>query len=86
MPVHQSLWLALTLFSIEVEELRDDVLEEKSKLESTQERLREINAQKQETKAAIANAQRIRHIQKSSTRAEVFRLKGIYCPCNYKWI
>ena len=68
--------LLTLLVSIEVEELKADVAEGKAKILDLQERLQEIDAQKQEAIVAITDAQRILHIQKNSTRAEVFRLKG----------
>jgi hypothetical protein len=64
------------LISIEVEELRADVAEGKSKLLGLQEQLLEINTQMQEVVTAVADARRMLHIQKNGTRAEVFRLKG----------
>ncbi|KAG6866877.1 hypothetical protein C0991_008814 [Blastosporella zonata] len=62
--------------NIEVEALRAEVAESKAKLLSLQERLKEANTEKQETKAAIDDAQRILHIQTNGTRAEVFKLKA----------
>ncbi|KAG6868547.1 hypothetical protein C0993_001243 [Termitomyces sp. T159_Od127] len=61
--------------NIEVEALRAEVAESKAKLLSLQERLRETSTEKQQTRAMIDEAQRVLHLQKSGTRAEVFRLK-----------
>ncbi|KAF5377618.1 hypothetical protein D9615_005105 [Tricholomella constricta] len=61
--------------NIEVEALQAEVAESKVKLQSLKERLEETDAQKQEAKIAIDDAQRVPHIQKNGTRAEVFRLK-----------
>ncbi|KAG6891055.1 hypothetical protein C0995_014144 [Termitomyces sp. Mi166 len=61
--------------NIEVEALRAEVAESKAKLLSLQERLRETDTEKQETRAVINEAQRVLHLQKNGTRAEVFRLK-----------
>ncbi|KAG6888765.1 hypothetical protein C0992_007556 [Termitomyces sp. T32_za158] len=61
--------------NIEVEALQAEVAESKAKLLSLQERLKEINTEKQETRAVIDDAQRVLHLQKNGTRAEVFRLK-----------
>ncbi|KAG6814029.1 hypothetical protein H0H92_003879 [Tricholoma furcatifolium] len=61
--------------NIEVEALKAEVAESKAKLHSLQERLGSINAERHETKAAIDDAQTALHLQKNSTRAEVFKLK-----------
>ncbi|GLB36475.1 putative spc7 kinetochore protein [Lyophyllum shimeji] len=61
--------------NIEVEALQAEVAESRAKLQSLQERLEETNAQKREAKTAIDDAQRVLHIQKNGTRAEVFKLK-----------
>lgn len=66
--------------SVEVEALRAEVAENISKLEWLQERLRDVDSQKREVTTAINNAKRVLHIQKHSTRAEVFRLKGMFPP------
>jgi chaperonin cofactor prefoldin len=63
-----------------VEALRAEVAENISKLEWLQERLRDVDSQKREVTTAINNAKRVFHIQKHSTRAEVFRLKGMFPP------
>ena len=64
------------LESIEVEALQAEVAEGRAQLLWLQERLEEVDAQKREANSAITNAQRILHIQKNSTRAEVFKLAG----------
>ncbi|KAG6817627.1 hypothetical protein H0H87_006255 [Tephrocybe sp. NHM501043] len=62
--------------NIEVEALRAEVAESKAKLLSLEGRLKEANAEKQETRAAISDAQGVLHIQTNGTRAEVFKLKA----------
>jgi chromosome segregation ATPase len=62
--------------SAELEAFRADVAEGNAKFERLEEKLQELNLQKQEATSAIDQAQRLIHIQKNSTRAEVFRLKG----------
>ncbi|THH27079.1 hypothetical protein EUX98_g7108 [Antrodiella citrinella] len=59
----------------ELESYRADVSEAKAKLTRLEEKLTEIDSQKQEATAAISQAERVIHIQKESTSAEVFRLK-----------
>jgi hypothetical protein len=66
--------------SLEVEALRSDVSERRSQLEWLRERLEEIDVQKKEAMVAIVNAKRTIHIQKNSTRAEVFNLRGKFSP------
>ncbi|KAL7285776.1 hypothetical protein ACG7TL_000885 [Trametes sanguinea] len=61
--------------STEIEAFRADVSEAKAKLERLDEKLAEIEAQKQEATTAIAQAKHVIHIQKESTSSEVFRLK-----------
>ncbi|KAI8995444.1 Spc7 kinetochore protein-domain-containing protein [Trametes punicea] len=61
--------------STEIEAFRADVSEAKAKLERLDEKLAEIEVQKQEVMTAIAQAKHVIHIQKESTSAEVFRLK-----------
>ncbi len=50
--------------------------EAKAKLERLEEKLAEIESQKEDATTAISQARHIVHIQKESTSAEVFRLKG----------
>ncbi|CDO75877.1 hypothetical protein BN946_scf184672.g10 [Trametes cinnabarina] len=59
----------------EIEAFRADVSEAKAKLERLDEKLAEIEAQKEEATTAIAQAKHVIHIQKESTSSEVFRLK-----------
>lgn len=59
-----------------MEALQAEVAEGKAQLLWLQERRADLDSQKQEVQSAIADAQRVLHIQKNSTRAEVFRLKG----------
>ncbi|TFY83040.1 hypothetical protein EWM64_g970 [Hericium alpestre] len=58
-----------------LEAYRADVSETNAKLERLQEKLDEIDTQKKEANSVIQESQRHIHIQKSSTRAEVFRLR-----------
>lgn len=67
------------LTSIEVEALRAEVAEGQAQLLLLQEKVEELDAQKGEASTAIAEARRILHIQKNSTRAEVFKLARA-CP------
>jgi predicted nucleic acid-binding Zn-ribbon protein len=62
--------------SVALEAFRADVDEGKAKLDRLQEKLEEIEAQKLETTNAIQVAERQVQVQKNSTHAEVFRLKG----------
>jgi kinetochore protein Spc7/SPC105 len=66
------------LTSIEVEALRAEVAEGQAQLLFMEEKLEELDAQKGEASAAIADAQRIMHIQKNSTQAEVYKLSRAY--------
>ncbi|RDX56232.1 hypothetical protein OH76DRAFT_1427885 [Lentinus brumalis] len=62
--------------STEIEAFRADVSEAKAKLERLEEKLAEIESQKEDATTAISQARHIVHIQKESTSAEVFRLKA----------
>jgi predicted nucleic acid-binding Zn-ribbon protein len=68
----------LSDYSAELEAFRADVAESNAKLERLEEKLQELEVQKQEASSAIDKAQRLIHVQKNSTHAEVFRLKGIF--------
>ncbi|TFK76777.1 hypothetical protein BDN72DRAFT_866650 [Pluteus cervinus] len=59
----------------EIEILQNDLSERKSTLQFSQEKLQELEAQRAEATAAIANAQRTLNMQQNGTRSEVFRLK-----------
>ncbi|KAF7978879.1 hypothetical protein HWV62_44371 [Athelia sp. TMB] len=59
----------------QLEAFEADVVEGNAKLERLKEKLSELDAEKQETLVAIDRAERLVHIQKNSTNAEVFRLK-----------
>lgn len=59
-----------------MEAFRADVAEGNAKLDRLKDKLQELALQKQEANGAIEEAQRAIHVQKNSTRAEVFRLKG----------
>lgn len=53
--------------------------EAKAKLARLEEKQAEFEAQKQENSSAILQAERVIHIQKESTSAEVLKLKGADC-------
>ncbi|KAI0080046.1 hypothetical protein K474DRAFT_1689475 [Panus rudis PR-1116 ss-1] len=59
----------------ELEAFRTDVSEAKAKLERLEEKMAEIESQKNEANAVIAQTQHLIHVQKESTSSEVFRLK-----------
>jgi ATP/maltotriose-dependent transcriptional regulator MalT len=61
---------------VALEAFRGDVDEGKAKLNRLQEKLDQIEAHKLETTDAIQVAERQVQVQKNSTHAEVFRLKG----------
>jgi kinetochore protein Spc7/SPC105 len=62
--------------SLEVEALRSEVAEKESEVQWLEEKIEETEAQKREAKDSIAEANRVLQIQKNSTSAEIFRLKG----------
>lgn len=64
------------LFSIEIEALKAELSEGKDQLRWLQERANELDTQKREAKNSIAIAEQILYRKKSSTRSEIFRLKG----------
>lgn len=64
--------------SAELEAFHADVAEGNAKLERLEEKLQELSAEKQEASTVIEEAERLIHIQKNSTNAEVFRLKGMH--------
>lgn len=68
--------LAKVYDSAELETFRADVTEGNAKLERLQEKMQELAAQKQDANKAIEEGRRLIHIQKNSTRAELFKLKG----------
>ncbi|KAJ7770895.1 Spc7 kinetochore protein-domain-containing protein [Mycena maculata] len=61
--------------NVEVEALQAEVTESNAQLEWLQERLEELELEKREARAAIADASRTLHIQQNSTHAELSRLK-----------
>lgn len=66
--------------SAELETYRRDVEEAKGKLERLQEKLEEVQIQRADVSSAIEGTERHIHVQKNSTGAEVFRLKGkLFC-------
>ncbi|KIK98328.1 hypothetical protein PAXRUDRAFT_823971 [Paxillus rubicundulus Ve08.2h10] len=60
---------------VELDTFRADVEEATAKLDRLHEKLEEVEMQKKEATVAIENAERGIHLQKNSTRAEVFQLK-----------
>ena len=63
--------------SVEIQASRASISEAEAKLQRLQEKYLEIEDQKQEITAAIAQAQRVIHVQNESTSSEVSRLKGL---------
>ncbi|KAJ6519385.1 Spc7 kinetochore protein-domain-containing protein [Mycena sanguinolenta] len=61
--------------NVEVEALQAEVAESNAQLQWLQERLEELELEKRQARLAIADANRILHIQKNSTHAELSRLK-----------
>ncbi|KAJ7102376.1 hypothetical protein B0H15DRAFT_328597 [Mycena belliarum] len=59
----------------EVEALQAEVAESNAQLQWLQERLEELELESRQAKTAIADAERILHIQKNSTHSELSRLK-----------
>jgi hypothetical protein len=68
------------IYRVEVESLKSEVAERTSQLQWLQEKIGETEFQKKEATEAIAQANRTLQIQKNSTSAEVFRLKGAPLP------
>jgi multidrug resistance efflux pump len=66
--------------SVALDEFRAEVAEANAKLERLEEKLRDLETEKSETTASIEASQRTLHIQKNSTQAEAFRLKGTLSP------
>jgi uncharacterized protein YfcZ (UPF0381/DUF406 family) len=62
--------------SAALDEFCAEVAEASAKLERLEEKLRDIETENAETMASIEVSQRTLHIQKNSTQAEAFRLKG----------
>ncbi|KAJ3825277.1 Spc7 kinetochore protein-domain-containing protein [Lentinula raphanica] len=62
--------------NVEVESLRAEVKEANDQLRWLEERLESVALQKQEATSAIAEADRLLHIQTNSTRVEVIRLRN----------
>ncbi|THG98453.1 hypothetical protein EW026_g3733 [Hermanssonia centrifuga] len=69
----------------EIQASQANVSEAKAKLERLEEKLVEIETQKQENSSAIEEAQRIVHIQTESTSSEIFRLKGLHNLFTLAW-
>ena len=57
---------------------RTDVSEAMAKLERLNMRSAELDEEQKEAQAAIAECERVIQIQNSSTKEEVFRLKGMF--------
>ena len=57
---------------------RNDIADGNAKLSRLQETLDDLEDQARDAKTAITTAQRQMDIQKTSTRAEVFRLRGAF--------
>lgn len=55
---------------------RNDIAEGNAKLARMEETLEDLEDQGRDAKKAITTAQRQMELQKTSTRAEVFRLRG----------
>lgn len=70
-----------TPFSNELEAFRTDVSESRAKLERFEEKLAEIESQKQEASSAIAYSQHSIHIKKEGTSVEVIKLRGMHVSC-----
>jgi kinetochore protein Spc7/SPC105 len=64
--------------SIEIEALKAEHSEAIDQSKWVQEKLHEIEAQKSEAQNTIRTAERVLQMKTTSTRSEVFRLKGIY--------
>jgi hypothetical protein len=63
-----------------VEALRAELSDGEAQLKWLQEKLEDLDLQKREAMAAIDEASRIMDIEKNSTTAEIFRLKGNSFP------
>ena len=61
---------------MELQAFKSSVTEAEAKLKRLDEKLADIEAQKQENTTAITRAEQIIHIQTESTSSEVFRLRG----------
>lgn len=68
--------------SIEIEALKAELLEAIDQSKWVQEKLHEIEAQKSEAQNTIRTAERVLQMKTTSTRSEVFRLKGIILDCH----
>ncbi|KAI5992545.1 Spc7 kinetochore protein-domain-containing protein [Pisolithus marmoratus] len=60
----------------ELDNYRREVEEAKAKLSRIEEKLKEVQTEKNEVSASIEKTERLINVQKNSTHAEVFRLKG----------
>ncbi|KAI5997489.1 Spc7 kinetochore protein-domain-containing protein [Pisolithus albus] len=61
---------------MELDNYRREVEEAKAKLGRIEEKLKEVQTEKNEISASIEKTERLINVQKNSTHAEVFRLKG----------
>jgi septal ring factor EnvC (AmiA/AmiB activator) len=66
--------------STALDEFRAEVAEANAKLERLEEKLQDLETEKSEVASSIEASQRTLHIQKNSTQAEAFRLKGTHAP------
>ena len=71
---------------MELQAFKSSVTEAEAKLKRLDEKLADIEAQKQENTAAIARAEQIIHIQTESTSSEVFRLRGSYVAAIFAFL
>lgn len=62
--------------SAELDAFHADVQEAKVKLDRLQEKFGEVESQRKEVTTVVEDAERRIHMQKNSTRAEIFQLKG----------
>jgi kinetochore protein Spc7/SPC105 len=66
-----------------VEALKAELLDGESQLKYLQEKLEDLNLQKLEATTAINEGRRIMDIEKNSTTAEIFKLKGKFAAFHF---
>lgn len=71
-----SLFITDLIYSIEIEALKAELSEGTDQVRWLQERMDEIEVQKREAKNTINTVERVLRMKQTSTRSEVFRLKG----------
>jgi kinetochore protein Spc7/SPC105 len=64
--------------SIEIEALKAELSEAIDQTKWVQDKLNEIEAQKSQAQNTIRTAERVLQMKTTSTRSEVFRLKGMF--------